>query len=212
MTPTADGEDWSAVAGALNARMAERRLTQYQLAVRSGISVATIRALQHATGRRSLDTTLAALSVALGWPDSYLLAVLLAGPRPDEQVVDDSGSPADADGPHNHVQHGRRPHRGPTSHGHLSRTAPTQVYAVVSIPDPAATEEPHTAVVYVAFESPAAAARFARRNGLTHPIVSPVVFDTTTTADTPPSAAGQATDPARVRRRPVDPESRPSAA
>jgi transcriptional regulator with XRE-family HTH domain len=73
------GEDWQAVTDALNARMAERRMTQQALAKASGVSVATLRLLQRGVkGRRVQDANLAAVSRALGWPDGHLLSVLLA--------------------------------------------------------------------------------------------------------------------------------------
>jgi hypothetical protein len=56
-----------------------------KLSTASGVSVATLRQLQRGTsGRRAQDATLAALSRALGWPDSYLLDVLIGGHRGDE--------------------------------------------------------------------------------------------------------------------------------
>jgi transcriptional regulator with XRE-family HTH domain len=76
-------ENWQAVAGAINARMAELPLTQKELAERSGVSVATLRELQHAkAGRRRSARTLAAISLALGWPDGYLQARLTGGTVP----------------------------------------------------------------------------------------------------------------------------------
>ncbi|OHV61336.1 hypothetical protein [Pseudofrankia sp. BMG5.36] len=56
------GENWVAVAEALNHRMADCRIAQQRLSARSGVSVSTIRVLQRGTGRRARDTTLAALS------------------------------------------------------------------------------------------------------------------------------------------------------
>ncbi|MBL7502020.1 hypothetical protein I6A84_02505 [Frankia sp. CNm7] len=82
------GEDWAAVAGALNARMALCRMGQHRLAEASGISVATVRLLQCGTGRRrTRDATLAALSRALGWPDGHLVHVLLG-----QQPVENDGA------------------------------------------------------------------------------------------------------------------------
>ncbi|MBL7498730.1 hypothetical protein I6A84_04525 [Frankia sp. CNm7] len=72
-------EDWAAVATALNTRLADCRFTQQRLADLSRVSVATIRVLQRGIGtRRVRDSTLAALSHALGWPEGHLLHVLLA--------------------------------------------------------------------------------------------------------------------------------------
>jgi DNA-binding Xre family transcriptional regulator len=70
--------DWRAVAIALNARMAERRIRQQELADLAGVSVATLRVLQHgAGGRRVQDATLAAVCRALDWPSDHLTRVLL---------------------------------------------------------------------------------------------------------------------------------------
>jgi len=77
----ATGEDWPAVGQAINARMRERRISQQALAAASGISVATLRELQRGTSRRRAhDTTLVAISRALGWADDHLLVVLLGTP------------------------------------------------------------------------------------------------------------------------------------
>ncbi|MBI1758270.1 MAG: helix-turn-helix transcriptional regulator [Actinobacteria bacterium] len=95
-----EGEDWQAVAAALNDRMAARRIGQQELAHLSGVSVSTLRQLQHGAGRRVQNKTLAAISRALAWPEGHLAAVLLtrrsapAGsttgaerPAVDEQVL-----------------------------------------------------------------------------------------------------------------------------
>ncbi|OHV32236.1 transcriptional regulator [Parafrankia soli] len=64
--------------------MRERRMSQQALAAASGVSVATLRELARGTSsRRAQDSTLAAISRALGWPDDHLLTVLL-GRQPDE--------------------------------------------------------------------------------------------------------------------------------
>lgn len=74
----ADGEDWQAVANALNERMAARRIGQRQLAQTAGVSVSTLRVLQRGgDGRRVQNETLAALCRVLGWPDDNLVRVLL---------------------------------------------------------------------------------------------------------------------------------------
>jgi len=76
-------EDWRAVAQALNARMTARRIGQQELADQAGVSVATLRVLQHgAGGRRVQDATLAAVCRALDWPADYLLRVLLGQSQP----------------------------------------------------------------------------------------------------------------------------------
>ena len=57
-----DGEDWAAVADALNRRMAVRRVGQQELADASGVSVATVRFLQRGRGgRRVQNATLSAI-------------------------------------------------------------------------------------------------------------------------------------------------------
>ncbi|WP_239336790.1 helix-turn-helix transcriptional regulator [Frankia sp. CiP3] len=73
-----EGENWQAVADALNARMAARRIGQQALADASGVSVATLRQIQHgAHARRVQNTTLIAIARALGWPDDHLIRVLV---------------------------------------------------------------------------------------------------------------------------------------
>src|SRR3954468_18819655 len=73
-----EGEDWAAVATALNERMAARRVGQQELATLSGVSVSTLRQVQHGAGRRVQNKTLAAISRALDWPEGYLTDVLLS--------------------------------------------------------------------------------------------------------------------------------------
>jgi len=75
----ADGEDWDGVAAALNERMAALRVGQQELAGRSGVSVSTLRQLQHGASRRVQNKTLAAIATALDWPPDHLTAVLLRG-------------------------------------------------------------------------------------------------------------------------------------
>lgn len=68
---------WDAVAESVNARMAETRMTQMELASRSGVSLATIREIQHNhKPRRRHPRTLAAISQALDWPPDQLERVL----------------------------------------------------------------------------------------------------------------------------------------
>jgi DNA-binding Xre family transcriptional regulator len=78
------GEDWGAVAAVVNERMAARRIGQQELAQLSGVSVSTLRQVQHGAGRRVQNKTLAAISRALGWADDHLSVILLnsdPGPR-----------------------------------------------------------------------------------------------------------------------------------
>ncbi len=83
-----EGEDWPAVAHALNERMAARRVGQQELAQLSGVSVSTLRQVQHGAGRRVQNKTLTAISQALGWPGDHLTRVLLTShqARPAAQV------------------------------------------------------------------------------------------------------------------------------
>ncbi|WP_076823023.1 helix-turn-helix domain-containing protein [Pseudofrankia asymbiotica] len=83
-------EDWRAVAQALNGRMTARRVGQQELADQAGVSVATLRVLQHGGGeRRVQDATLAAVCRALDWPADYLLCVLLGQPLPESTPAPD---------------------------------------------------------------------------------------------------------------------------
>ncbi len=78
------GEDWAAVADAVNQRMAVRRIGQQELADVSGVSVSTVRQIQHGgNGRRVQNKTLIALARALGWPDDHLIRVLVGNQVPD---------------------------------------------------------------------------------------------------------------------------------
>jgi transcriptional regulator with XRE-family HTH domain len=83
------GEDWQAVAAALNGRMAACRIGQQELSQRCGVSVSTLRAIQHgARSRRVQNKTLAAISRALGWPEDHLTRVLLATGEPPSPAED----------------------------------------------------------------------------------------------------------------------------
>jgi transcriptional regulator with XRE-family HTH domain len=86
-------DDWAAVAVAVNARVAELRMTQQDLASASKVSPATIREIQHNhRPRRRYGRTLAALSEALQWPSGHLDAVLSG------QVAEEIEPPLDEDG------------------------------------------------------------------------------------------------------------------
>jgi transcriptional regulator with XRE-family HTH domain len=77
-------EDWTAVAKAVNARVAELGLRQRDLVERSHVSVAIVREIQrNRVQRRRSARTLEALSVALDWHPGYLTAVA-RGLRPPE--------------------------------------------------------------------------------------------------------------------------------
>jgi transcriptional regulator with XRE-family HTH domain len=87
--------DWAAVASAINARVATLRMTQLDLAAKSGVSPATIREIQHNNRpRRRYGRTLAALSEALDWPADHLDAVLAGRPTtPTEPATPSPGDP-----------------------------------------------------------------------------------------------------------------------
>ncbi len=86
--------DWAAVASALNARVATLRMTQLDLAAKSGVSPATIREIQHnKRPRRRYGRTLAALSEALDWPAGHLDAVLAGRPTPAEPAAPSADDP-----------------------------------------------------------------------------------------------------------------------
>ncbi len=86
-----DGEDWQAVAAALNERMAARRIGQQELARLSGISVSTLRTVQHGASRRVQNKTLEAIAVALNWPADHLISILVTPQRqvPAEEPAGD---------------------------------------------------------------------------------------------------------------------------
>lgn len=71
------GDDWDAVARAIQDRLTEIRATQMDVAARARVSLTTLRELQHNLNpRRRRPQTLAAVSEALGWPPGYLGQVL----------------------------------------------------------------------------------------------------------------------------------------
>lgn len=77
-------EDWAAVARAINQRVKELGWRQRDVAERSQVSQAIVRELQRNTVQRHRSTrTLEALSVALGWHQEHLTA-LLEGRTPPE--------------------------------------------------------------------------------------------------------------------------------
>ncbi len=90
-----EGENWQAVADALNTRMAARRIGQQSLATASGVSVATLRQVQHGShARRVQNATLTAIARALDWPDDHLIRVLVGkhvpdsfGPATDQEIL-----------------------------------------------------------------------------------------------------------------------------
>lgn len=70
------GDGWAAVAAAMKTRMAELGLTQFDVAARSGVSLATVREMLSARDRQRSPRTLSAVSKALGWPTDRLAAIV----------------------------------------------------------------------------------------------------------------------------------------
>lgn len=71
------GNDWEAVAKAINARLEELGMTQRELAERSDVSPATLRQLQNNYGpRKRSPRLLAAVSEGLRWTSGHLAEVL----------------------------------------------------------------------------------------------------------------------------------------
>lgn len=84
-------EDWAAVAKAINERVDELGWRQRELAVRSHVSQAIVRELQHhTTERRRSSRTLESLSTTLGWHPQHLSATLhgRTPPEPGDGVAD----------------------------------------------------------------------------------------------------------------------------
>ncbi|OHV32638.1 MULTISPECIES: helix-turn-helix domain-containing protein [Pseudofrankia] len=95
-------EDWRSVATALGARMSTRRVSQQELALAAGVSVATLRVLQRGnSGRRVQNSTLSAVSRALGWPDDHLVRILLGDQYPGPATSEGThpGDPSAPPGP-----------------------------------------------------------------------------------------------------------------
>lgn len=68
--------DWTAVAGAIQARLDELGMTQADLALRAGVAAETVRELRtNLRPRRRSPRTLGAISEALDWPFGHLAAV-----------------------------------------------------------------------------------------------------------------------------------------
>lgn len=83
-------DDWAAVARAINQRVSELGLRQYELAERSQVSQAMVREIQQNKVQRRRGTrTLEALSIALEWHPDYLTAVLESRnpPAPGDPVT-----------------------------------------------------------------------------------------------------------------------------
>ncbi len=69
---------WADVAQVVNDEMTAKGLTQRELAEKSGVSLATLRKLQHGTDQARNRSTLSNVSRALGLPESHLWQVSLA--------------------------------------------------------------------------------------------------------------------------------------
>lgn len=63
---------WDLVADAINTRLEQLGMAQNELALKSRVSVATIRDMQGGVAKRRNPRTLADLSEALGWSSDYL--------------------------------------------------------------------------------------------------------------------------------------------
>jgi transcriptional regulator with XRE-family HTH domain len=89
--------NWAAVGRAITRRLGEQDMQQKELAVESGVSVATIREILRGKKRRRSPRILRDISKALGWPDNHL-AEVLQGRQPDLQSPETEvpdGEPAD---------------------------------------------------------------------------------------------------------------------
>jgi transcriptional regulator with XRE-family HTH domain len=84
----ADVTDWALVARVVNDQMAERGLTQRELAERSGVPEATLRTIQGGGEQRRTRSTLASISRALGFPDDHLWRVSRGVTDPGEAWSD----------------------------------------------------------------------------------------------------------------------------
>jgi transcriptional regulator with XRE-family HTH domain len=84
---------WRKAADAMRARMAELGLTQFELAARSGISLATIREMLRAQPRHRSVRLLGAVSEALGWPADRLSSIL-KGTTVDTAAMEHGGGDA----------------------------------------------------------------------------------------------------------------------
>ena len=76
---------WAEVTQAVNDRMAATGITQRELAEKSGVSLATLRKIQHGSEQSRNRSTLANISRALGFPENHLWQVAtgdLAAPEP----------------------------------------------------------------------------------------------------------------------------------
>lgn len=80
--------DWTAVATAINTRLAELGLKQAELSARSRVSTAMLREIQNPDrypSRPRHPRTLEAISVALNWPATHLTEVLNGNDGADDE-------------------------------------------------------------------------------------------------------------------------------
>jgi transcriptional regulator with XRE-family HTH domain len=84
-----DAEDRLKLAQLVTARIAELHLTRRELEARSGVSVATIREIEHPKGKRDFGRkVLEAISEALEWSPGYLArAAYRASPETPDPIV-----------------------------------------------------------------------------------------------------------------------------
>jgi transcriptional regulator with XRE-family HTH domain len=83
---------WADVAAIVNDRMTIRGLSQRELAERSGLSLVTLRKIQHGVDQARNRSTLAGLSRALGFPEDHLWRVAMEGRAAAEQAGDETGA------------------------------------------------------------------------------------------------------------------------
>jgi transcriptional regulator with XRE-family HTH domain len=84
----ADVTDWALVARVVDDQMAERGMTQRELAERSGVSEATLRRIQGGGEQRHARGTLASISRTLGFPDDHLWRASCGATDPGEAWSD----------------------------------------------------------------------------------------------------------------------------
>lgn len=86
------GKGWTQAARLLNQRMADLGLTQFDLASRSGVSLATIREILHGKPRQRNPRTLSAVSKALGWPSGQIAEIVQGATPPTRETQHASDS------------------------------------------------------------------------------------------------------------------------
>ena len=84
--------DSEQVARVVNDRMQERGITQRELAERSGVSVATLRKIQHGVEQTRNRSTFANISRALGFPEDHLWRIWTESAKGDDAGAEVSPS------------------------------------------------------------------------------------------------------------------------